>query len=68
MLRLAFRTNVHELQLSNPLSRVIRKPGYYLFYIILLTASGEDQHGLLHFSRLRPFRLSTRKLHLTSPY
>ena len=67
MLRLAFRRNVHELQLSNKLSRVICKPGYYLFYIIVLTPC-EDQHDLLRFPQLRPFRLSTRKLHLISPY
>jgi hypothetical protein len=68
MLRLTLRTNVHKLQLSNKLSRVTCKPGYHLFYTILLTPPAEDQHGLLRFSQLRPFRPSTCKLHLISPY
>jgi hypothetical protein len=62
MLRLTLRTNVHKLQLSNKLS----KPRHRPFYTILLTPPAEDQHGLLRFSQLRPFRPSTCKLHLIS--
>jgi hypothetical protein len=60
MLRLAVRTNVPKLQPPNTC-----KPGYHLFCIALLTP-GEDKHGLSRLSQLRPFRTSTRKLHLTS--
>ena len=65
MLRLTLCTNAHKLQLSNRLGGITCKPGYHLFYTILLTPA-EDQHGLLRFSQLRPFRPSTCKLYL--PY
>jgi hypothetical protein len=62
ILRLVARITLSKFQSSSKLNY---KPEYHLFYIALLT-SGEDKYNLLRLSQIRPFRISTRKSHLTS--